>query len=133
MSNSVFDQLINTQRKTFTVTAETDEGPVELAFRYSKKSRQSILFDCGASEKTLRFAFDLADGKADFKNKPSGNELDKIESAVGEHFVRNEMVSPELTKEQANELLEKIDPCLKRDIFSQIQAKAFPDVDAGKN
>jgi hypothetical protein len=125
---SAFQKLMKSQRKTFSVSVETDSGDVDLSFNYSRKSQQAILFDCGAKKETLAFAFALSEGTADFAKRPSGVELDLVEQAIGNHFLRNELMSPQLSADEREELIKDLDPVILRQIYNQIKAKAFEDV-----
>lgn len=119
---------MNTKRRTFSVSAETDSGEVLLTFNFSRKSQQAILFDCGAKKETLEFAYALSEGVADFGKRPTGSELDLVERSIADHFLKNELVLPVLTAEELKELSENLEPQLLKSIQEQIKAKAFPDV-----
>lgn len=123
-----FQKLMQTRRKTFSVPVETDTGDVVLEFNFSRKSQQAILFNCGAKKDTLAFAFALSEGKADFSKAPSSTEIELVEQALGKHFLRNELVSPMLSPEEIEELIENLDPSTLRYINSRIKELAFPDV-----
>lgn len=130
MALTDFEKLMSVKRRTFTVEVEIDDSThevVALEFQYSKKSQQAILFDAKIDDKTLKFVLELSEGKADLSKRPSTTELQKVECAIGNHFILNELISPNLEKDQAQQLIQELDPSLLRLIYAGIKDQAFPE------
>lgn len=129
-----FEKLIGTRRQEFTVTLETDDGPVELTFNYPKKSLQAIMLDSGAGTDAIRFLLAAGDGFANVEPPKNGEDIDVAIQSAGVHCLLNELVTPELTKPQRKELLEKMAPHLLESLSEQVQVAIQGNLaDAAKN
>ena len=129
-----FEKLIGTRRQEFTVTLETDDGPVELVFTHPKKSLQAIMLDCPAKTDAIQFMMAAGDGFAGVEPPKDGDDIDIVLRSAGVYCLLNELVTPELTKPQRQELVDKMAPHLSQSLSEQVQSAIAKNIeDAAKN
>ena len=129
-----FEKLIGTRRREFTITLDTDDGPVELTFNHPKKSLQAIMLDCKAGDDAIKFMLAAANGFADAEPPKNGEDIDIVLRSAGVHCLLNELVTPELTTPQRQELVDKMAPHLLQQLAEKVQAAITEDLaDAAKN
>lgn len=129
-----FEKLIGTRRQEFTITLETDDGPVKMTFTHPKKSIQAITLDCKAADDAIVFLMETASGNTNAPRPKNGEDLDIAGRAAGVYCLLNELVTPPLTPSQRQEMLDKMAPHLLQSLSDQVSVAITKNMaDAAKN